>query len=111
MPELAVTHGLDCIGYINETEGGCDAIAVIDGRNVKLGRFANRGDARAAIIEASRAGDISPSEEPVSSSGRAITGADTEPVSASTLNAFPPRNRTSKDAYPHELPAGERAGR
>lgn len=52
MVELSVYRGLDCIGYIRETEGRCDAVAIASGQSVQLGRFANRDDARVAIREA-----------------------------------------------------------
>lgn len=52
--ELTINDGLDAIGHIRETEGGCTAIAVVDGRDVNLGRFANRADAADAIRAARR---------------------------------------------------------
>ncbi len=55
MGEVTISAGLEAIGHIRESEGGCVAIAVVDGRDLQLGRFANRADAAAAIRAARRA--------------------------------------------------------
>ncbi len=111
MPELAVYNGRNCIGYIKETEGGCDAFAASNGRDVRLGRFANRQDAKAAISQAGQPSEKGSGEEPFSPSK---TGAVAGPVSAAAAKPVPARNRLSANAAPvqHLTTArGKRGGR
>lgn len=122
MQELAVYNGLDCIGYIRETEGGCEAFAASAGRDVRLGRFANRQDAKAAISQAgrhavpseNRTGAERPSEKGSDEEQFSPEDTDTgaEPVSAGARKPVPARNRLSANAtrVSHAKP-GKRAGR